>query len=186
MLNSSKCFEKKKKYFFETCSLIWLIGGKVILFVYILISWWCSVLNVHFCTLCTENNQLYIFVYNLGAHTMLGTVRNISWKFWPYQARPNLSELKHFCQESWSTHFAWNSNTNVYSSHCICILLWIVWLAKWAWAKLNRTVHSTVHMIDQLFLLHCTCTADWRKHGFSIVNKSQKMLEDDGNGLATW
>jgi hypothetical protein len=74
MLNSSKCFEKKKKYFFETCSLIWLIGGKVILFVYILISWWCSVLNVHFCTLCTENDQLYIFVYNLGAHTMLGTV----------------------------------------------------------------------------------------------------------------
>jgi hypothetical protein len=61
------------------------------------------VLNVHFCTLCTENHQLYIFVDNLRAHTMLGTVI------------------------------------------CICILLWIVWLAKWAWAKLNRTVHSTVY-----------------------------------------
>jgi hypothetical protein len=31
-------FEKKKKYFFKTCSLIWLVGGKVLLFVYILIS----------------------------------------------------------------------------------------------------------------------------------------------------
>ena len=31
-------FEKKKKYFFKTCSLIWLVGGKVLLFVYILIT----------------------------------------------------------------------------------------------------------------------------------------------------
>ena len=61
----------------------------------------------------------------------------------------------------------------------------LIWLAKWAWAKLNKTVHSTVYMIDQLFLLHCTRTADWGQHGLSIVNKSQKMLEDDGNGLAT-
>ena len=53
---------------------------------------------------------------------------------------------------------------------------------KWAWAELNKTVHPTVHMIDQLFLLHCT--ADWGQHGLRIVNKSQKMLEDDGNGLA--
>jgi hypothetical protein len=35
-LSSSKCFKKKKKYFFKTCSLIWLLGGKVLLFVYII------------------------------------------------------------------------------------------------------------------------------------------------------
>ena len=44
--------------------MIWLIGGKVLLFVYILIS----------CALCTENHQLYIFVDNLGVHILLGTV----------------------------------------------------------------------------------------------------------------
>jgi hypothetical protein len=45
--------------------------------------------------------------------------------------------------------------------------------------------YKTARLVHPWFLLHCTCTADWRKHGFSIVNKSQKMLEDDGNGLAT-
>ena len=35
---------------------------------------------------------------------------------------------------------------------------------------------------DQLFVLHYA--ADWRQLDLSIVNKSQKMLEDDGNGLA--
>jgi hypothetical protein len=46
-------------------------------------------------------------------------------------------------------------------------------------AEQNRTLNCTY---DQLFVLHCT--ADWGQHGLSIVNKSQKMLEDDGNGLA--
>ena len=58
----------------------------------------------------------------------------------------------------WSTHFAWNNNTTVYSSHCICILHGIFWLAKWAWAKLNKTVHSTVHMIS---CLYCTVQLTW-------------------------
>ena len=39
-------------------------------------------------------------------------------------------------------------------------------------AEQNCSLNCTY---DQLFVLHCT--ADWRKHGLSIVNKFQKVCE---------
>jgi hypothetical protein len=71
-----------------------------------------------------------------------------------------MSELKYFCQEPWST---WD------------FLAGKIGLGQ---AKQNCTLTCTY---DQVFEVHCT--ADWGTHGLSIENKSQKMLEDDGNGL---
>ena len=49
---------------------------------------------------------------------------------------------------------------------------WDLLVGKWAWAKLKKSVHSTVHMISCLY-----CTVQL------TGDKTQKMLEDDGNGL---
>ena len=63
----------------------------------------------------------------------------------------------------------------------ICILNGVYLVGKMGLgqAEQNCSLNCTY---DQLFVLHCT--VDWHQHGLSIVNKSQKMWENYGNGLA--
>ena len=47
----------------------------------------------------------------------------------------------------------------------------IIWLEKWTWAKLYKTVHSSVHMISRL-----NCTVQLTD--ISIVNNLKRNFEN--------
>ena len=94
-----------------------------------------------------------------------------------------------FCRYLWSTHFAWNSNTTVYSSHCTIVFsqtgrsLTLVFL--------SRLVEHTL-CLEQLYgclfqpLYACTWTnlrltysgqtCGWSENNLILTNESQSMI----------